>query len=84
MNTTQRTFNKADLCYIFGLFSAKSNKVYYSQLKKIYFTEEAMKELGITPERYSQITAGRTFSFNETKKIIEYFNIQPEEMTESY
>lgn len=48
-------FNKADLCRALGL-CAPSGKIYYAQLRKMYLTDQLLREVGLDAERYKKIS----------------------------
>lgn len=76
----KRTLTKGELCVIFGIYSRSSGKPYYHRLRELYFTEKALEEMDISLEEYRQTNAA--FTFDQTKRIIEYFDIKPEEIPE--
>lgn len=75
-----RPLNKKDLCVIFGLTSHSSGRAYYPELKKRYFTREALEKIGMSDEEYNSIRCGKFFSFDQSKRIIEHFNILAEDL----
>lgn len=78
----KRILTKADLCIIFGEYSRTSSLKYTGKLRQIYFTDEALEQMNITLDRFNQIRGGRSFSYAESQRIIEYFQINKEELNE--
>lgn len=77
-----RLLSKGSLCIIFGEYARGSMKNYYGKLRQYYFTNEVLSEIGITPDRYDEIKGGQTFTFHESRQIIDYFKITEDELTE--
>ncbi len=75
---TRRLINKGDLCRFFNL--NRGNKLDYQKLRRKILTDEVLEELGLTPEEYTKIRSD--FSFELTKKVIEYFQIEADEIDE--
>lgn len=75
-----RVLTKADLCRIFGLYSARSGNTYPKRLRQIYFTDSALDSLNISVERYR---SAKTFTYEESQRIIEHFKIESYEIQES-
>src|SRR5690606_3141484 len=75
-----RTINKKELCILFGLYAQKSNRAYYSLLKKRYFTPQALKEMGISEQEFDSVKCGRHFNYDQTRRIIQHFNVTEDEM----
>lgn len=75
----RRLMTKGDLCEIFGFVSKSSGEKYYGQLRKMILTDEVLEQIGIDPERYEEITGRMTFNYLETKKIVDFFKIDPAE-----
>lgn len=82
MTTTVRLLTKKDLCRIFGEYSPKSFRMYYHRLKERYFTPEALEELEISPEEFEKVGNGKPFTFAQTRRIIAYFDIKPDELNQ--
>lgn len=74
-----RLLTKKALCSAFGLVS-RSGHCYYSTLRKSYFSDQALKDLSISLARYQAIKGMSTFTFDESIRIIKYFDIRPEEL----
>lgn len=74
-----RLLTKKALCNAFGLVS-KSGHCYYGTLRKSYFSDQALKEIGISKERYMGIKGMSTFTYDESVRIIAYFKILPDEL----
>jgi hypothetical protein len=72
--------SKGDLCYVFGLVNMRGDRRYYSRLRKYVFTDNALKEIGISEERYNQIKGKATFTALESQRIIQKFQLTPEEL----
>lgn len=74
-----RVLTKGQLCEIFGLKSRSrtGQRYYYKKLRSDYFTDAALNELNIPLSRYKKVNGN--FTFAETKRIIEYFKITPDE-----
>ena len=79
MLATVKTLTKGELCRIFGLYSQTSGRCYYTRLRQRFFTDEALKKLGLTREDYKV----RTFSFDQTQAIIKHFKIQRDEILDA-
>lgn len=77
-----RLLDKATLCIIFGEYSKSSFTYYYTNLRQRYFTDEVLSDLGISIERYRSVIGGNYFTFAESKRIIEYFDITEDELQE--
>ncbi|MEL6140315.1 MAG: hypothetical protein AAFU67_01715, partial [Bacteroidota bacterium] len=77
----RKTLYKSELADIFGLRAA-SGRIYYTKLRELYFTDEALNKLGISPEDYAKVRQ-RPFDYIQTQRIIEFFNITPEEIMEA-
>ena len=75
-----KTISKGELCRVFGLFSQRTGRCYYSRLRKRFFTDEALKNMGISAEEYRV----PTFSFEHTQIIIEYFKIEAHEIEDPF
>lgn len=73
-----RTITKAQLCEVLGLTSS-SGRCYYSRLRKEYFTDEALKKLGMPEKRYLAVR-NKPFNFFETERICDLFKISHEEI----
>jgi hypothetical protein len=71
-----RPLSKSDLCEIFGMVSAGGHN-YYGKLRKLIFTDKVLSELNISKDRYNRV---RTFTYLESKRIIEFFQIEKHEM----
>lgn len=77
----RRTLTKQDLCRIFGLVSP-SGRCYYGRLRLENFTDEVLAAIGITPEEYRKTSRGRHFTYEQTQRIIEHFELTREELKE--
>ncbi len=75
-----RTINKKDLCIIFGLVSPSGRTIYYRKLIQHYFTREVLDKIGLEPEEYADLRGGKPFSYEQTRTIIEVFNISEDEL----
>ena len=75
----KRLVSKKALGYVFGLVSP-GGIIYYKSLREFYFTDDTLKHLGISKERYEQIKGKKTFTFEESEKIIQYFGITVDEL----
>jgi len=69
--------SKGDLCVIMGLYSRSSGRRYYHRLRTEVFTDEALSQLGIDQDDYARI---RVFNPLQTKKIVELYGIEKEQM----
>lgn len=76
----KRCLSKSDLCHIFGAIFYSSGTPNYRRLRTEYFQEEVLQKLEISPDRYARIVGGRTFNYEESQKIINYFNIEHYEL----
>lgn len=76
----RRTFTKQQLCIIFGLHSPSYQTFYYRRLRNEYFTDEVLTKIGMTPTDYSEVNRNRRFTYLQSLKIIEVFQIEPEEL----
>ena len=75
-----RTLTKKQLCDLFGLHSGSRTKRYYERLRTDFFNDETLEAIEMTLEDYKNVTGGRPFSFQQTLKIISYFQISDEEL----
>lgn len=71
--------SKGDLCRIFGKCNLTNGTCYYSSLRDEIMTDEVLKELGIPIARYNSIKGKSRFTYLETLRIIQYFNIEESE-----
>ncbi|MBK7359512.1 MAG: hypothetical protein IPI45_04475 [Saprospiraceae bacterium] len=67
------TVTKKQICTWLGLIHP-GGKIDYTALRREYFTDKALKTLGIEPDLYKQ---KRKFDTIQTKKILEYFKLTP-------
>lgn len=67
-----KLLTKGELCKILGLSSAKSGRLYYDQLSKQYFTDEALKKFKISREKYRRM---KVFNAVQTQEIMQFFRI---------
>lgn len=82
MKTRTRTFTKQQLCIVFGLHSKTYKTYYYKRLREEYFTNEVLEQIGMTREDYNQVYRNRHFTFMQSKRIIDIFQIEKEELEE--
>lgn len=72
-----RRISKKELAVIFRFFSPGSGRTKTTRLRSEVFTDLVLQELGIAPDVYRR---RRVFPPAETKKIIEYFKIDENEL----
>lgn len=80
MSMAIRRISKKELAVIFQFFSPGSGRTKTTRLRQEVFTDFVLSELGIDPEVYRR---RRVFPPAETKKIIDYFQIEENELTAS-
>lgn len=68
-----KRISKSELARIFGLFGPGSSRPKTDRLRTEVFTDVVLTELKISPEFYRK---RRVFPAEETRRIIEYFNIE--------
>lgn len=73
MQSLEITVTKKQICTWLGLIHP-GGKIDYTALRREYFTDKALKTLGIEPDLYKQ---KRKFDTIQTKKILEYFKLTP-------
>lgn len=73
MQNLEITVTKKQICTWLGLIHP-GGKIDYTALRREYFTDKALKTLGIEPDLYKQ---KRKFDTIQTKKILEYFKLTP-------
>ena len=73
---TRRLITKGDLCRFFHLM--RGEKLDYQKLRTKVMTDEVLEALELTPEEYKELRGN--FSFELSKKIIEYFQIGEDEV----
>lgn len=73
--TTTKSFiiTKKELAVMLNCVSP-SGVIYYQKLKKFYFNDEILSQIGITRERYRIVNRG-AFSIEESKRIVDYHNL---------
>lgn len=71
----RKRLTKKELCYIFGLVN-NSGRRYSDKLRKELFTDEVLNKLDLSIEEYRKM---RTFTFTQSRIIIELFDIQENE-----
>ena len=69
MEKTHVTITKKDLAVHFGLLSKSGKTIYYKKLRRDFFTDQVLNELGITAAEYNALKGGRPFSFQQSQKI---------------
>ncbi len=73
--TTKKLLTKGDLCKIYGLFSARSNRCYYNRLRKFVLTDEILEAAGVDKQKYSKnhvFTADQSQRLRSLLEIDEY------------
>lgn len=67
-----RLLTKGELCKILGLSSVKSGRLYYDRLGTQYFTDEILRKLKISREKYRRM---KVFNAVQTQQIMQFFRI---------
>lgn len=75
--SSKKLLTKGDLCRIYGLISARSNRYYYNRLRKVVLTDEIMEGAGIDKEKYSKT---HVFTANQSDRLRRLLNIEEHEM----
>lgn len=73
--TTKKLLTKGDLCKIYGLISARSNRCYYNRLRKFVLTDEILEAAGVDKQKYSKnhvFTADQSQRLRSLLEIDEY------------
>jgi len=73
----KKLLTKKDLCQIFGLYSQRSNQMYYKALRERVMTNEVLKKIGLTPETYR---FKKVFTASQSQIIIETLKIENDEL----
>lgn len=73
----KKLLTKKDLCQIFGLYSQRSNQMYYKALRDKVMTNDLLLKIGLTPETYR---FKKVFSAQQTQIIIETLKIEKGEL----
>ena len=66
MTMQSKVLSKKEIAFALGCVSPKG-RVYSNKMRKYYFNDEILEELGITPEDY---LSTKTFTVAQTKRII--------------
>lgn len=72
-----RRISKKELAIIFGFYSRGSGRAKTQRLREEVFTDLVLAEIGITEDTYRR---RRIFMPTETAKIVDYFQIKPNEL----
>lgn len=72
-----RRISKKELAIIFGFYSRGSGRAKTQRLREEVFTDLVLAEIGITKDTYRR---RRIFMPTETAKIVDYFQIKPNEL----
>lgn len=78
MSMPIRRISKKELAIIFGFYSPASGRTKTTRLRREVFTDLVLSELGMSEETYR---ARRIFLPAETNRIIDYFKIEPNEIS---
>lgn len=77
MTPIKRLLTKGDLCKVFGLISARSNRCYYNRLRKFVLTDEILEQAGIDKQKYSK---NHVFTADQSQRLRNLLNIDEHEM----
>lgn len=72
---TLKLLSKGDLCRMFSLY--RGQRLDYRKLRQKILTDEALEEIGMTPEEYRQIRGD--FDYQITRKIVKYLRLEVDE-----
>jgi len=73
----KKLLSKKDLCLVFGLYSPKTNIMYYKSLRDKVMTNEVLQKIGLTPVEYRW---KKVFNAETTTKILEILKIEIHEL----
>lgn len=75
MEMVKQIITKKEICVHFGLVSPSGKTIYYKKLREHFFNDQALTDLGISPDEYTSLRGGKPFTFHQSRKILEYFDI---------
>ena len=77
LTNMKKLLTKKDLCQIFGLYSQRSNQMYYKALRDKVMTNDLLTKIGLTPETYR---FKKVFTASQSQIIIETLKIETSEL----
>lgn len=69
--------SKAQIAQLLGCYHSATSEVNGRELRKGFFTDDVLKELGITLEEYNRI---KRFNYKQSIKIIKIFHFEREDL----
>ncbi len=74
---TRRRLSKYDLAVIFGIVPKSSGEPNYKELRRGYFTDDVLKQIGLSVEDYRKL---KRFDKVQSERICQVFDITEEDL----